>query len=154
MEKFEISLHLSSTEIWNLSTWQIFSPRAWPVGPWQIWGMGANNSGSSRLRGSLAIPAALPDADFTTLENMMLHRAQHKVPGGSELHLRCNSLVEKAPMLARVAASCELRRSPRASASVAIWAICPMPAFGHYHAAQRNMPSIWDLLCSISARRD
>ena len=93
-------------------------------------------------------------ADFISLESMILHRAQHTAPGGSELHQGCNSLVEKARMLARATAFCELRRSPRASASVAIWAICPMPAFGHYHAPHRNMPSIWDLLCSISARRD
>ena len=31
--------HVSCTEIWNFSTWEIFSPRAWPVGPWQIWCM-------------------------------------------------------------------------------------------------------------------
>ena len=41
---------------------------------------------------------------------------------------------------------------PGASASVAIWAICPMPAFGDYHAAHRNMPSIWGAYSAQSAQ--
>ena len=39
MEKFQNSPHLSCIEIWNFSTWQIFSPRIYPWDPWQISGM-------------------------------------------------------------------------------------------------------------------
>ena len=39
VEKFQNSPHLSCIEIWNFSTWQIFSPRIYPWDPWQIWGM-------------------------------------------------------------------------------------------------------------------
>ena len=39
VEKSQISPHLSCTEIWNFSTWQIFSPRIYPWDPWQTWGM-------------------------------------------------------------------------------------------------------------------
>ena len=35
-EKFQISPHDRCIEIWNFSTWQSFSPRAWPVDPQQI----------------------------------------------------------------------------------------------------------------------
>ena len=39
VEKFQNSPHLSCIEIWNFSTWQIFSPRIYPWDPWQISGM-------------------------------------------------------------------------------------------------------------------
>ena len=39
VEKLQISPHLSCLEIWNFSTWQIFSPQIYWWYWWQIWGM-------------------------------------------------------------------------------------------------------------------
>ena len=41
--KYQISPHLSCTEIWNFSTWQNFSPQIYPWDPWQISGMNPTN---------------------------------------------------------------------------------------------------------------
>ena len=66
-------------------------------------------------------------------------RLSHNVSGGFVL----NAIFwRKSLMLPKEL----LLRTPRASASGAIWAICPTPAFGHYHAAHRNMPQFRALL--------
>ena len=66
-------------------------------------------------------------------------RLSHNVSGGFVLNA---ILWRKSLMLPKEL----LLRTPRASASGAIWAICPTPAFGHYHAAHRNMPQFRALL--------
>ena len=56
MEKFQNSPHLSCGEIWNFSTWPIFSPRIYPWDPWQISGMLLK--GISDCAGVVALRAA------------------------------------------------------------------------------------------------
>ena len=48
VEKLQISPHLSCLEIWNFSTWQIFSPQINWWYWWQIWGMSTTQISSCR----------------------------------------------------------------------------------------------------------
>ena len=48
VEKLQISPYLSCLEIWNFSTWQIFSPQINWWYWWQIWGMSTTQISSCR----------------------------------------------------------------------------------------------------------